>query len=51
MMIINIPSIIAGVLYVISKPIKSYETLVVSRFITGFISGYFCGVGIWSKNL
>ncbi|CAF0739741.1 unnamed protein product [Brachionus calyciflorus] len=44
MLLINILVLINVVLFVISKPIKSYEILIIGRVLTGFISGFFCGV-------
>ena len=37
MLIMNALVIISGIVFVISKEIKSYETLLVGRFLTGFI--------------
>ena len=37
MMFMNIFVVLNGVIFVISKSIKSYETLLVGRFMSGFI--------------
>ena len=37
MMLINVLVVISGIIFVISKTIKSYETLIVGRFIIGFV--------------
>ena len=44
MILINIIAIISSIFYLISKKIESYEILIAARFLTGFLSGFFCGV-------
>ena len=41
MIIINLLGLVSGVLFVISKPIQSYVTIIIGRFLTGFIR-YIC---------
>jgi sugar porter (SP) family MFS transporter len=41
---INIIAFISSIFYIISKKIESFEILIVTRFLTGFLSGFFCGV-------
>jgi MFS transporter, SP family, solute carrier family 2 (facilitated glucose transporter), member 1 len=40
----NIFTFISGILAVISKPIKSYESLIIGRFFAGIQSGLFLGI-------
>lgn len=44
LMLINILTLISGILGVVSKPLSSYETLIASRFFAGLLSGLFMGV-------
>lgn len=44
LILINIFTLISGVLAIISKPFHLYETLIAGRFFAGLISGLFMGV-------
>lgn len=44
MLLISILVLISGVLHIISKPINSFETLIVARFLSGVLSGLFSGI-------
>jgi MFS transporter, SP family, solute carrier family 2 (facilitated glucose transporter), member 1 len=44
LLFINIFTLISGILGVISKYLKSYESLIASRFFSGLLSGLFMGV-------
>lgn len=43
-MLVNILVAISAVLFIISKFIKSYETILVARFIAGVYNGFFSGI-------
>ncbi len=44
LLLINVLVVISGVLNLLSKPLKVYETILASRFVTGLFSGFFTGV-------
>jgi MFS transporter, SP family, solute carrier family 2 (facilitated glucose transporter), member 1 len=44
LLFVNIFTFISGILAVISKPIKSYESLIIGRFFAGIQNGLFLGI-------
>jgi SP family facilitated glucose transporter-like MFS transporter 1 len=44
LLLINVLVVISGVLNLLSKLLKVYETILASRFVTGLFSGFFTGV-------
>ena len=45
MLLVNVLAILGSICMIVSKPLNTYITILIGRFIAGFVTGMFSGIG------